>query len=96
MVDLGLVRLEPWLLLGDDERMTVGRRLGRTHPDMRLLPFAVRRGDDLVACWQHAPEFRAVVVFHPSAADGWESRVEFPHFHAWLREAVEDFILDFW
>lgn len=97
VVELGLTRLEPWLVLDDEhDRRALARHLGRRFPDARLVPFAWHRGSGLVAAWHGARDLGPVVVLDPAAADAWDARTELPDFHAWLRGAVEDLILDFW
>ena len=97
VVELGLVRLEPWVVLGDAcDRRELARYLERRFPAAGLVPFARRRGSGLVAAWHGGPDLGPVVVFDPTAVDGWDARTELADFHAWLRGAVEDLILDFW
>lgn len=97
VVDLGLVRLEPWLVLGDaHDRSELARYLERRFPGAGLVPFARRTNSGLVAAWRGGPDLGPVVVFDPTAVDGWDARTELADFHDWLRGAVEDLILDFW
>lgn len=97
VVELGLTRLEPWLVLDDEhERRALARHLAQGVPGRDLVPFARHTGSGLVAAWHGAPDRGPVVVFDPTAADGWDARAELADFHAWLRGAVEDLIRDFW
>jgi hypothetical protein len=92
VVELGLVQLEPWFVLrGDLLRLRLAG-LKERYPDRVYIPFADRQDDDDVACFTGAGS--EVVIVHDFASPGWERRGRdpFPDFHAWFRQAVEDFI----
>ena len=61
-------------------------------PDRRLVQFAARQDNDDVACWDLDRGTSRVVVIHDFATPGWEALAEFPDFHDWLRQAIEDLI----
>jgi hypothetical protein len=91
-VDQGIVALEPWeILVGDDLRRRFTGLQDR-YPGATYVPLAARVDNDDVACWTStAPE---ITIVHDFASPGWERRDKrsWPNFHAWLRQAVEDFI----
>jgi hypothetical protein len=91
-VDLGLVALEPWWLLTGDRLRQRFAGLQRRYGDRRYVPFAERQDNDDIACWAGSPP--DVLIVHDHASPGWELRGREPiiGFHAWLRQAVEDFI----
>ncbi|MEU7040449.1 hypothetical protein AB0A77_05240 [Streptomyces varsoviensis] len=89
-VESGLVGLEPWWLLEDDNLRTRVQGLSERFPERRLLPFARREDNDDVACWDL--EAGTVRVIHDFTTPGRENRSEYPTFYDWLRSALEDFI----
>jgi hypothetical protein len=91
-VELGLVELEPWLLLTGDLAYRLHRELADRYPGAGYVPFASRQDNDDVVCWIAGPE---VVTVHNRASAGWERRGPvYPNFHSWLRSAIEEYI--FW
>ena len=93
VLDLGPTDLEPWWIFDGD--LLLNRAIGMKvrHPNRVLVPFARRRDNDDVACWDVAtPNSSGVIIIHDYAADGWESVAEPPDFHAWLRRAVDHLI----
>ena len=90
VVELGLLSLEPWwVLVGERLHFTLNG-LQKRYPKQIYIPFAARQDNDDIACWTETA--REVVVVHDFASAGFERQGGFPHFHAWLRAAVEDFI----
>lgn len=92
VVELGLTDLEPWHVLEGAALRERREGLLRRYGSRDLVPFARRQDDDDVACWEPARSGERVVVVHDFASPGWEDRAEYPDFHAWLRQAVEDLI----
>jgi hypothetical protein len=91
VVELGIVDLEPWLML-DGERLSARfEGLSQRYPERVLVPFARRQDNDDVACWdgRGGPE---VLIVHDYAEPGHELRETLPTFYSWLRRAVEDLI----
>lgn len=90
VVELGLLNLEPWLILeGSLFRMRLDG-LRQRYPSRNLIPFAMRKDNDDIACW----DLNAgnVVVIHDFATAGHEQRSSFTDFYAWLRAALQDLI----
>lgn len=92
LVRLGLIELEPWLVLQGDRLRVRAKSLALRFPERSLVPFAEREDCDDVACWDLALGEGRVVIVHDFAEPGWERRDEYPDFHSWLRRAIEDFI----
>ncbi len=91
-VELGIIQLEPWLILTGDQLRQRFLGMRDRYPDKTYVPFAERQDTRDFACWTGpTPE---VTIVHDFASPGWElrSRRSWPNFHAWLRQAVEDFI----
>lgn len=89
--ELGVLNLEPWMLLEGEVLRERLRGLRDRYPDRQLIPFAARQDSDDIACWS-ADKPGAVLVVHDFASVGYEIDREFDDFYAWLRQAVEDFI----
>lgn len=98
VVELGLIDIEPWRILGGDELRGLMYGLAERYPERELVPFARRQDNDDVACW--AESTSGVVVIHDFASPGSEQRENYENFHGWLRRAIEDLIewqdLDEW
>lgn len=92
VIDLGLVDLEPWLILEGAQLRSRYEGLRLRYPARSLLPFARRQDNDDVACWDLAQGNGRVVIIHDFADPGWEGRVDLNDFNSWLRQAVEDLI----
>jgi hypothetical protein len=92
VVELGLIDLEPWLVLEGEQLRARNLGLRERYPDRSLVPFARRQDNDDVACWDVDEGGGRVVIVHDFASPGWERRVEFVDFNGWLRRAVEDLI----
>lgn len=90
IVELGLVRLEPWWIFDGDLLRHRVIDLRKRYPNRKLVPFAKREDSDDVACWDL--EAGDVSVIHDMADPGWEQRDRFKDFNAWLRRAIEDLI----
>ncbi len=89
-VELGLLSLEPWwVLVGEQLHFTLSG-LQKRYPEEIYIPFAARQDNDDIACWTETG--LEIVIVHDFASAGFERQGGFPHFHAWLRAAVEDFI----
>jgi hypothetical protein len=90
VVELGLTNLEPWLILeGSLLRMRFDG-LRKRYASRTLIPFAMRRDNDDVACWDL--DIGKVAVIHDFATPGHEQRSYYAGFSDWLRTAVEDLI----
>ena len=91
LVETGITEFRPWRLL--EGAFAAGRMLGlrERFPERELVPFALRRDCDDVACWERGnPE--GVVIIHDFAKPGWEDVAVFGSFWEWFRSAIEDFI----
>lgn len=80
VVELRLIELEPWQILGGDQ-------LGRRHEGLRLrysarrlVPFARRQDDDDVACCDI--DRGGISVIHDFADAGWEQRAAYADVYA--------------
>lgn len=92
VVDLGLVRLEPWFILMGDLPRRHNQGLRERYPNRHLVPFARGQDNDDIACWDLDQGAGAVVTVHDFASPGWETKAEFSCFDDWLRQAVEDLL----
>jgi hypothetical protein len=90
--DLGLIDLEPWWLISEEELRWRFKGLKERYPKRTLLPFAIRTDGDEVACWDYLQGNRAVYVINDFDPAGIEGCMEFPSFYDWFRHAVEDLI----
>ena len=90
VVDLGLINLEPWTILLDEELVHRNSGLRERYPERVLVPFARRQDNDDVACWDVSRGH--VIIVHDFASPGYEERQQFEGFYSWLRQAVEDLI----
>lgn len=91
IVELGLLDLEPWYLLGGEALRAANEGLRARYPQRSLVPFARRQDNDDTACWDAAEPDR-VVVIHDFALSGWERRASYDSFYEWLRQAIDDLI----
>jgi hypothetical protein len=93
VVELGLTRLDPWWIIQGDVLRGLHRDLRERYPTRELIPFAKRRDNDDIACWEAGGSYE-IVVIHDFASPGWEDRQRrrFPNFNAWFRQAIEDLI----
>ena len=90
-VDLGLIDLEPWYILGGKPlRETMAGLAGR-YPTRSLIPFARRQDNDDIACWELGAG-NTVFIIHDFASAGYEQRDTFSSFYDLLRRAIEDLI----
>ena len=89
-VEHGLVDLQPWFIIEGDSLLRRVRGLKKRHPDRTVVPFAARRDNDDVGCFELGSP--AVVVLYDFESEGWEQGPRFDDFNAWLRQALEDFI----
>ena len=90
VVELELTDLEPWLIL-DGKRLRMRcAGLRERYPERSLVPFAIRRDNDDVACWDAVTG--DVVIVHDFASPGWEQRARFAGFNPWFRQAIDDLI----
>ncbi|MCM3885312.1 hypothetical protein [Frankia sp. R82] len=90
VVDLGLTNLEPWLLMDGEALLQANNSLRSRFPQADLVPFAVRRDTDDLACWE-ASSGEVVLVRHRrcgSPMPGPALRGRFEDFHGWLLQAV--------
>ena len=94
VVELGLLDLEPWLVLEGEQLRDRNRGLRERYQDRSLVPFARRQDNDDIACWDLDRGDGRVAVVHDFASPGWERRAEFAHFNDWRRQAVDD-VIDF-
>lgn len=90
VVELGLVRLEPWWILDGDVLRRCAAGLSERYPARSLVPFATRQDNDDVACF--VAEGPGVDVIHDFASPGWEHVATFENFNHWFRKAIEDFV----
>ncbi|SEE76086.1 hypothetical protein [Jiangella alba] len=90
VVELRLIELEPWQILGGDHLARRHEGLRLRYPARRLVPFARRQDSDDVACFD--VDRGGISVIHDFADAGWEQRDTYPDVDAWLRQAVEDLI----
>ncbi|RPF22248.1 hypothetical protein [Myceligenerans xiligouense] len=91
VVELGIVDLEPWRILGGDRLARRAAGLRNRYRERVLVPFAERIDNDDIACWDLDRDGQVVVV-HDFASPGWEHVAAFADFYDWLRQAVEDLI----
>jgi len=91
VVQQGLVNLTPWRIMEAEHVRKELRRLAERYPSRRLIPFAYRRDNDDLACWELAQGDKVFIV-HNFAAEGFEREGEFPGFWDWFRSAVEETI----
>ncbi len=91
VVEAGLTRLEPWSVLQGEYLRN--KHVGLQSAIDRDDSFPSRNGRTATT-WLVGNLARRgnVVIVHDFASRGWEQRAELMDFHAWLREAVEDFI----
>jgi hypothetical protein len=91
-VEYGLLKLEPWWVLHGDDLRFKAMVLKDRYRKQVYVPFADRQDSDDVACLTGAGS--EVLIVHDFASPGWEARGRggWPNFHAWLRQAVEDYI----
>lgn len=90
--NLGLIYLEPWFLLKEDQAKAHLEGLQKRYPSRVLLPFARRGDNDDIACFEEG-KGETVQIIHDFASPGFEQRQEFPSFWDWFRYAVEEMIL---
>jgi hypothetical protein len=91
IVELGLLNLEPWTILMDEQLRNRFKGLQERYPDRQLLPFARREDNDDVACWEK-DRGELIVIVHDFASPGYENNAEYDGFWEWFRNAVEDMI----
>jgi len=89
---LGLVDLEPWLVLQGEALLAVHHGLRSRYPARRLVPFARRTDRDDVACWDLEPGAAPVCVVGDFEVPGYEQGETHATFDGWFRAAVEDLI----
>jgi hypothetical protein len=91
IVDLGLINIEPWTILMDEQLHNRFIGLQKRYPGRSLIPFARREDNDDVACWEK-DQGEMVVIVHDFATPGYEDRGRFDNFWDWFRVAIEDMI----
>lgn len=91
-VELGIVALEPWEILEGDRLRRRFSGMQDRYPGASYVPLAARVDNDDVACWIDSSPI--VTIVHDFASPGWERRDKrsWPNFHAWFKQAVDDFI----
>lgn len=92
LVDLEIVHIDPWHMLGGELLQVRSRGLMVRYPDRHLVPFARRQDNDDIACWEMVDGLCQVVVVHDFSSPGWEQRERFDDFASWLRSAFDDLI----
>ncbi|WP_375504183.1 hypothetical protein [uncultured Jatrophihabitans sp.] len=90
IVGLGLVDLEPWLILQGQSLLDRQHGLQARYPSRRVVPFAHRTDRDDVACWDLDAGPEQVSVLSDFDAPGFEQGEIYPNFYGWFRSAVED------
>jgi hypothetical protein len=91
LIEMGLVRFEPWYFLNREIGRLRFESLTRSHSSNRFLPFAARQDSDVLACWDLSSTCR-IVVFDSQDETGDRPRLEFKSFWEWFRHAIEDLI----
>jgi len=89
-VKYNLVNLPPWHI---KDRLWVLSRLAglrQRYPTRVLIPFAARRDNDDIACFELG-KGEEVQGIHDLASAGWEQRQTFPDFWAWFSFILEEF-----
>lgn len=91
VVELGIVDLEPWLILEGRQLQDRIAGLRSRYAGRTLVPFARRIDNDDVACWD-VDRGMEVAIVHDFASPGWEQRAFVGGFYDWLRLAIDDLI----
>jgi hypothetical protein len=98
IVDLGLVDLNPWIVLDGESLRGLNEVLRKRFSPRILIPFGRRCDCDDIACWEVGKPGKVIVV-DISLPEGFEASEdlksfwqEYPDFWAWFRQAVEDMI----
>ncbi|RKT79947.1 hypothetical protein DFJ68_3426 [Terracoccus luteus] len=89
---LGLVDLEPWLVLRGEPLLALHHGLRTRYPARHLVPFARRTDRDDVACWDLEPGAAPICVVGDYEVPGYEQGETHATFYGWFRSAVDDLV----
>lgn len=92
IVRLGLIDLEPWLILEGEDLLVRHEGLRKRYPQRRVVPFALRTDRDDVACWDLERGVGQVSVVGDFEVPGFEQGETYPTFYGWFKSAVDDLI----
>jgi hypothetical protein len=91
-VNSELINIEPWHFYYKDGIDFAFNGLKERYPSRSIVPFARRRDNDDVACFE-AGEISnnpRVIIIHDWASEGWENRGEYKDFIAWVELAKKE------
>ena len=88
-VDQGIQNLGSWNLMTREGVQIPLQGLRKRYPNRQLFPFATRKGNDDVACWEKG-NLKKVTIIHDFASPGWEQRETYEDFWDWLKTAVTE------
>jgi len=91
LIALGLVNFEFWHLLRADEVHPRMQALHERYPQRQLIPFARRKDNDDLACFEVGKADR-VQIIHDFSSPGFEQRGAYRSFWDWYRAANEEMI----
>jgi hypothetical protein len=91
VIRLNLIELDPWYIMDNDEVKIRMKGLSIRYPDRNLIPFARRRDNDDVACFE-LNKGEKVQMIHDFASSGYEQRKAYESFWDWFKESVETMI----
>lgn len=82
---------EPWHFLCNELEWRF-KGLKQRYPNRSVIPFARRRDNDDVACFDGADTSGnpRVFIIHDFASPGWEGRGEYENFNEWLKLAKDE------
>ena len=91
VIELHLINLVPWYIIdAENAKMRLDGMRKRYHY-RQLIPFAERRDNDDVACFE-VGKGDEVVIIHDFASPGFEQRQTYDSFWVWFRIAIDDMI----
>jgi hypothetical protein len=92
VVELGLVDLEPWLVLQGEELLRRAEGVKSRYPRRALVPFARRVDRDDVACFDIDAGSGQISVIEDFGEPGFEQFETYDQFADWFKAAINDLI----
>ncbi len=92
-INLELKNFEYWYLYPDDGFEIRINGLKQRYPERKLIPFARRDDNDDIACLE-VGQGEKVFIIHDFASPGWEKRKEYDNVWLWLRDAINELVVN--
>jgi hypothetical protein len=79
---------KPWFFLEEKDIDVLYVNINERYKSRNVLPFATRRDNDDVACFDL--DKNNIIIIHDFASPGWEVRNQYDTIWDWLHRVVED------